>query len=323
VETQATAARRRRCPHRRLQCNNLKCTLIISLCLFIQFASAQTIKVFLDKKDILIGEQIKYNVNLQLPSKEYAINVIFPDSVPHFEIIDKNKTVINDNGNYIFRQTIVFTSFDSGAWHIPSFLVTIESPRKPPKKIFTDSVLINIGYSPADSSGQLRDIKPIMEVSIIDYFWYYIIGAVLLASIIFYLLYKYFKKKKKEAPQIYTSGSAYEDAIAELKTLKKYNLTVQADVKAYHTKLAEIFKNYYSRKFNVNVATKTTSDFLIQLKAGHADAEIISSTAESLRLADAVKFAKYFPDAAESERYTGVIKQNIEFLEKNPSQKSS
>jgi hypothetical protein len=53
------------------------------------FCNAQTISTTVDKKDILIGEQITYNINIDLPSADYKIDINIPDSLEHFDIIDK------------------------------------------------------------------------------------------------------------------------------------------------------------------------------------------------------------------------------------------
>ena len=101
-----------------------------------------------------------------------------------------------------------------------------------------------------------------------------------------------------------------------LNNLKKYNLLIAAEVKEYHTALADIFKKYYSRKDQRNLMNKTTGEILVKLKENQADA-IIPATAEALRCSDAVKFAKYLPPEKESEKSREQIKAAIDMLEKS------
>ena len=52
---------------------------------------AQTVEIKTDKNQILIGERIQYDLLVNLPSLEgYSINADLPDSIPHFEIIEKS-----------------------------------------------------------------------------------------------------------------------------------------------------------------------------------------------------------------------------------------
>lgn len=282
-----------------------------------QFSISQNIKIIVDKRQILIGEQIRYEIDVNLPSAAYSVTFPLPDSILHFDILQKNKPdKINENGNYSFHQTLLVTSFDSGSWRIPSLPVIVTSNNNS-TNLFTDSILIDVGYSPADSTGQLRDIKPVIEVSVTDYFWYYILGAVIVILITGILLYWYFEKKKwKVQPLFKSSLSPYDEAMSELQLLKNYNLEIPEEVKQFHTKLSEIFKRYYSRKQQKNLMNKTTGEILPVLKENDVDTTLISSLAESLRCADAVKFAKYIPVSSESERYADLITQSIMSLEK-------
>lgn len=282
----------------------------------------QSIKTSIDRKDILIGEQIKYNLTFTLPSSEYTIEFNLPDSFPHFDIISKVKSdSVDSKGNYLVFQKIVFTSFDSGKWSVASFPIKIKNATTS-YTLNTDSVLINVGYAPADSTGELRDIKPVMEVFVIDNtLLYAIIGAVI-GIILLLLIYRYFKRRKKKEKPIFQSAlSPYDEAIKALNDLKKYNLYNAPEVKEYHSALAEIFKKYYSRKSQRNLLNKTTGDILVNLKENQGDI-VISSVAEALRTTDAVKFAKYLPPVQESEKSVEQVKNSIELLEKNQLQKN-
>jgi len=122
---------------------------------------------------------------------------------------------------------------------------------QPAQNLQTDSFAVNISYSPPDSTNQLRDIKPIIPVSVTDYTWYYIIGGIVLLLLVIVLLYRYFKKNRKLKPEGPVSKlSPYEEAMQELKGLANFDLQNAEEVKRYHTKLADIFKRYLGRKQN-------------------------------------------------------------------------
>ncbi len=282
---------------------------------------AQSVTVKTDRNGLLIGERLQYDLFLNINASASQINLKLPDTIPHFEIIENsNFDTINSNGSFGIHKKIIFTSFDSGAWHIPSFEITLQQ-NKITGKLYTDSILVNVVYSPADSTNQLRDIKPVMEVTVKDYFWYYFAAVSVLAIIIIVLIYLYFKKRKKKTlPVFHSSLSPYDEAMNALLELKQYDLNNAEQNKIYHVTLSDILRRYCSRKQSKNLMNKTTGDILIDLKEQWDDPDIISSVAASLRRADAVKFAKYIPLISESKISFEQVKEVLELIEKEQSQ---
>lgn len=294
-------------------------TACFSFC--VQMIFCQTVQTITDRTDILIGEQIKLKIRAEVPLNNAAVNkwLNIPDSIPHFEIVEAAKpdTISFKDNSQTIEQTITITSFDSGRWAFPALPLEFDGAGGQVNKIVnTDSFYVNVSYSSPDSTNQLRDIKPIIKVSIVDYFCYYIIGAAILLLLIIYLLYRYFKKRKKSAPLKPTSHlSAFDEAMEELKKLAQIDLRDAAGIKTYHSRLAEIFKNYIGRRQNKNMANETTSDLLISIKNNYLQLEGISKLATALRSTDAVKFAKYLPLSNESQDSLQKIEETIKTIE--------
>lgn len=282
------------------------------------FAQAPVVNTFIDKEDILIGEQLNYKVVATYPTNVFKVRwLIVPDSLPHFELVEKTKIdTSTENGKTILSQTLTLTSFDSGRWATPAFVINFDPVKDDTTiNLFTDTLAVNVGYAPADSTNQLRDIKPIMEVTIKNYLWYYIAGAALLAALITVLLWQYFKnRKKKPVPEFKGKLSPYDEAMQELEKLKAVNLQQPEMVKQFHSKLAGIFKWYISRKQQVSIMNKTTGDVLLHLADNNLPKDIITEAAAALRIGDAVKFAKYLPSETESTECLQKIKTAINFI---------
>ncbi len=279
----------------------------------VQLCFSQSVQTITDRKDILIGEQIKVKIKAVLPLQSPAITqwIAIPQAVPHFEIVETGKadTVDFKDNSKTIEQVITITSFDSGRWVFPSLPIVLAGANQ---KILTDSFYVNVSYSPPDSTDQLRDIKPIMSVSVTDYFWYYIIGAAVLLLIIVILLYRYFKKNKKIKPAGPVSKlSPANEAMEALNKLALYNLQDAAEIKLFHIGLADVFKKYLGRKQSKNLVNETTSDLLISIKNYNLPADDVSKLATALRCTDAVKFAKYLPQADESMDCLQKIKETI------------
>jgi hypothetical protein len=279
---------------------------------------AQSVSVKTDRSGILIGERISYDMLINLPADGYQVKVNFPDSISHFDVIEnKNFDTVQNNGSFQVHKNIVFTSFDSGNWQIPSFKVLLKK-NNTAFNLNTDSVLINVGYSAADSTNELRDIKPVMEVSVKDYFWYYITAAMLLLLIISGLIYWILKNREKVAVPVFHSAlSPFDEAMKALNELKKQDVTKPVEIRLYHVTLAAIFKKYYSRKQSKDLMNNTTGDLLIAIREQWNEPAMFFPLAEALRCADAVKFAKYIPGISESARSFDQVKAVIEQIEKD------
>jgi hypothetical protein len=294
-------------------------TVCFTFC--VQFIFSQTVQTITDKKDILIGEQIK--LTLKSPMNGLSKWIVITDSIPHFEMVEaiKPDTVTFKDDSKTIEQTFIITSFDSGRWVFPALPVEFAGAGgQAPQIVKSDSFYVNVSYSPADSTNQLRDIKPIIKVSVIDYFWIYVAAGVFLLMLIAFFLYRYFKNKKKDAPATLLSElSPFDEAMAALKDLGQYNLQDAAEIKLYHIKLAGIFKNYIGRKQGKNLFNKTTSDLLINMKEVNLPPDYISELATALRCTDAVKFAKYLPLSNQSEDCLRKIKETIELTERATS----
>lgn len=265
------------------------------ICLFaFGAAGAQQLEVSLNRNQILIGEQIHYGLKVKLPPGSRAFFQL-PGTAEHFDILEK-KDVKAVKGENALEQVIVFTSFDSGRWFFPAIPVLIVSGNSR-QTIYSDSIPIQVGYSPDDGTGRLRDIKGIRDVAKPDYFWYYLLLALAILFLLIFLAVRYFSRRKK-MPKAVAGQSAYDEAISALIELEMSGLKNEDEVKQYYTRLAFIFKRYLGRKTARDFLGKTTGDILIDLQQLAPDH--VHGLAFLLRLSDAVKFARFNPGGSEN-----------------------
>ena len=277
------------------------------------------IKSSVDKNEILIGEQFTLTITADFSNSDYTLRwPILPDSMPHFEVLRSHiDSLYNNQGLSGIVRTITFTSFDSGKWVLPPFLVKMESVRQGTAfRFLTDSVPVTVSFSASDTTRQLRDIKPIREVEILHPIWYWLGGAVALLLAIILLIWWWRKRRMKQSghPSRLTL-SAYDEAMQELKELTSYDISHREGVKRFHSKLANIFKQYLSRTFQQDCLNKTTVEILLLLKDRQLDRGLLAKLSASLRCGDAVKFAKYFPPITETENSRVVVEELIKVLE--------
>ena len=135
----------------------LRCVFAALVSLAAQPVFSQGMHTSIDKKDILIGEQVTFRLDVDLPSPEYKVAVNIPDSIEHFELLQKSGSMLKDKkGNYSWEQKIVFTSFDSGSWRFPAMGFRINHLNTISQPLSTDTFMVNVGYMPIDAGGKPR-----------------------------------------------------------------------------------------------------------------------------------------------------------------------
>jgi len=279
------------------------------------FAQSPTVKTTVDKNEIIIGQRIHFKVATSMPDNTYRLSWFsVPDSFGNFVPIIKEKIDSSySNGNLNFSQQIIITSFDSGRQIIPPLPLSVSMlDGDSTFTIYTDSIPINVGYSPADSVLPFHDIKNIIEVH--KTFRWWIWALIALAVIIAGLLIYYFirKEKKKKSTEIFESKiPPFEEAMMLFDELQKENLIEKQEYKEYHTRLSDIFKRYLSRKNNINQMYLTTDELLINLSQMDLPKEKIATFASSLRMGNAVKFARFIPADFENQKCLSEIKEMI------------
>lgn len=292
-----------------------KYMLVVMSFLSMLLSAAQTIvKTVVDKKEILIGQQFKVKVAAGFTAgSSIAQWLIFPDSIAHFEVVEKtaiDSIYVNQRLSGL-EQTFTFTSFDSGKWTFPSFAIALNANGA---VALTDSFSVMVNYALADTSSVLKDIKAIREVNFSNDWKYWVVAAI--AILVLGFLWWYFKRKKRTAPPSLSSNlSPYKEAQLALEQLKTIDLNDKVDVKKYHVQLMEIYRRYLSRIHQVDYFNKTTDEILLAISHRYADKELLSQSATAMRLSDAVKFAKYLPSVENSATNFQYIVSAIESLE--------
>ena len=260
-----------------------------------------------DKQKILLGEQFDLVISARY-TNEANLSFFEIDSLPHFEILKKSKIdTERAQQNIVLTQKITLTSFDSGRWQIPSFIL-------PGTQLKSKPLAIDVVFSsPFDPKQDYHDVKEIISVKKpANPTWYwYVIGAILVL-LLFILL---FPKKKKAPSEQALDANAYRTAISDLQKLKKEDLA-DKDVKTYYVRLVDIFRKYLHTGKGIQSFSVTTDDLALQMKTLYLPAETYNYLVQTLRLSDGVKFAKFSPTQEENNDALDVIRKSIDTIEK-------
>jgi hypothetical protein len=275
--------------------------------LAIVFASAQektTVKASVDKNKILIGEQLVLTLEANIPQNE-PIRFFYIDTIPHFEFIAKPPIdTTNTSDGTILRQAIRITSFDSGHWVIPAFVLGEQG--------VTDSIPIDVVFSDFNPEQDYHDIKDIIEVEPKQekknwWTWYAVGGGLLLIILLLILL----RKKKPVVQPVAPPIDAFTEAMQKLEKLNRGKL----DPKEYYSQLVDIFRVYVLKKKGIHSLQNTTDDLVVQLRGIPVAREQFEKLAQALRLSDFVKFAKYNPSVEDDRQVFDTIKATITLIE--------
>tara|TARA_R110002073_G_scaffold296322_1_gene462318 strand:- start:28171 stop:29046 length:876 start_codon:yes stop_codon:yes gene_type:complete len=262
-------------------------------------SSAQQVNVEVDTTNIRIGEQFYYKISISDTS-----NVIIPklENIKGLEIVKDLK--IDTLKNSLLKKYLL-TSFDSGAYYIPSQQIFIKN-----RAYITDSILINVATIAVDTTKQkmfaIKSIKgePYGFDDFKPYLIWVILGLLLIAGIIYYIKTR---KKEEDLEEAISLLPPYEEAIERLHQLDQKLLWQNNEIKKYYSELTGIIRAYVEKELKIP-ALESTTDEVIETLYDFNEAETIEVNKEVIKKlkallseADLVKFAKSKPMSHEIE----------------------
>ncbi len=268
-----------------------------------------TVRASIDHTQILIGEPIRLTLEADIPEHD-PIRFFSIDSIPHFEFLNVQPIDTTNTGSgTVLSQVLHITSFDSGQWVIPSFILR--------EDIATDTFVVNVGFSPFNPNQPYHDVKAVIEVKPEEEkkketWWYYVAGGVLALLLLILLLRR---KRKPEVQVVEVPPDPYQTALEELQKLKSEK---SDDAKQYYSRLVDIFRVYVAEKKSVHSLQATSDDLVIQLKALGMEKASYDQLVQALRQADFVKFAKFVPAQEDDNHAFETIYRSIQQIEQLP-----
>lgn len=271
---------------------------------FATMAQDIVVKATIDRDNILIGEPIQLQLEASVPAGA-NIKWFTTDTIPHFELIEKNKIDSSKSGSY--KQTLTITSFDSGRVVIPAFNLEYNG-----KSYLTDSLAVVVSYSDFDPKKDYNDIKDIIEVKEgVNYLTWILLAAGILLIL---LLIRYLRKRRHKKPiasaQVFSKLSPLDEALQALDELKQQSL----EEKKFYTSLNDIIRWFVYRKTGVAAMQKTNDEFILQIEKLGMQQEDFVALAQTLRLCDVVKFAKFIPSKEDKEHSLRVIRSSVQII---------
>ncbi|MGQ9799334.1 MAG: hypothetical protein ACUVRG_08575 [Ignavibacterium sp.] len=296
----------------------VKTLLRLFLILFFElttFAQEISVKANTDSSDYLIGDYINFTLTISHTNEVGIVTPFFRDSLNKFDIIKEIPVEKKKTGNEnLLIYKYVLSYYDSAEITIPPIKIFFRVKNDTTlQSVQSDSLQIKIHRLNVKVEEDIKDVKPPIRIPFdwLTLIIWILVGIAIL--IIAYFLYKkYFRKEAvKEVSKPKIVLPPHEEALMKLDQLNREELWQKGFVKEYHTRITEIIREYFEKRFNLPALELPTSEQIEYLKHIPEAKEIISLTESFLTNADLVKFAKFVPmDGVNSE----MMKQAIEIV---------
>ena len=273
----------------------LKLFHIILFCSVTTLSWAQ-VKLSIDSTDMLIGDQRKLTLSANIPAGAEWINqdITLSDTLKSVQSLRTSDPIITSTGNQMnIKKEWVIAAFDTGLIYLPRMPLVIRKGGDI-DTVYSNNIPIMVRGVGADSTG-LAPIKSIFEEPghWTDYIW---LMAIAFGIILLGILYYLWKNKKKEEPiEIIIERPSDEIALDKLVALEKSQLWQKGEIKAYHSQLTYIFREYMEKRYQIKALESTTDEIKNQLHQIGISEEKQLKSIELLQLSDMVKFAKAKP----------------------------
>lgn len=299
--------------------------VFFTICLLSIGIAQVRISVSLNKDQILIGDRVVYQVEIQFPE---SLKIYMPKAGTNlgaFEIKDynvydpsKNKGVVSQKFEYLI------STFTVGNYVIPPIGIIAVHPSGKMDTLLTPPLTLTVKSLIEGASLDTLDIKDIKHPLPLPFPWkkYAFIGVILIFLLLAWQTYRFWRKRKSAGLGFFEfispPKSPWELAFEKLDNLERQNLLEQNEFKEYYDKLTDILREYLEGRFDIPALELSTTETLenihnITLDSENISHEVFSMSVEGLlRRADMAKFAKWFPDRKSADEDFGKVREIIQ-----------
>jgi len=308
------------------------------LCSFVT-AQEYSAKAKLDSAHILIGDYLNVQLEVTAP-KGKPIQIpqfnekLLEEMEAPFEWISNSKfdTVLRDN-QYVLKQTITITAFDTGVFVFPAIPVLNVDSQIVAQ---TNPLFFEVSTVAVDTTAAIKDIKGISNIPFSWHeLWLYvkkyalsiwlfvkeyalsILVGNLVLLLIGYVIWRHIKKKRAQKPlQVVKQKPKIKPhitALKELEKLRQKRLWEQGRTKEYYSELIDIVRIYIDDQWDIGAMEMVTSEIMEALKVTEIHEDVLKRFHQACTIADLVKFAKYTPLTTDHDM---AFKECREFVER-------
>lgn len=302
--------------------------LLLMLCFGTSMIHAQTtVNTQYDAKQIMVGDQLRMFITVNKDANDQLQWASIPDTFNSLEVVERGKidTIKGDGNTIKYKQKLLITGFDSGAFTIPQFQFAVKPASGDTRILTTDSLSLLVQTVAVDTTKPFKEIKEIREPKYtwLDYKEYIFGGGAALLVIALIIAYILMRKKKGPIIPKKPNETPYERAMRLLAELEAQQLWQNDKVKEYYVELTDILRNYIEEQFDMAALELTSDELLASMRQERilkVNRKLIKPV---LQTADLAKFAKAKPlpqehiDAMENTKAFVIATQPTEQNSKN------
>lgn len=280
----------------------LSAVVLLSAIVPTNAAPGVKLTISLDSAQLLMGKATPLHINITGELNDNDQLLIPKDTlnskVEILRILDAD-TINHGNGRLEVNRDILIQSFDSGDYRLNPILFlsrgeTISSNVLALRVIpvVGDSITLNDFADISDVDRKWSDYLPDF---LIDYWWIFLIVILLAGGGAIWWFY--FRKRKGTTEESLKEPllPPYEQAVADLLSLRERKLCESGHEKEYYSLLTEILRVYLQRRFGINAMEMTSTQIMNALESNPDTRLPRRYMNQVLQVADFVKFAKVRP----------------------------
>lgn len=307
----------------------MTCVLMAAACV----GAGQTISTELNRDSVLVGERVYMAVRICTDISTDSLTVLWPEW-PEFlgESIylvqaDTSRTYLPDpvNAPYAFcqEQVLIVAPMDTGFVAIP--------PLEIPTTVGTfqtKPLLVHAAGPAIDHTGTFKDIDPphAVDYTIRDWIadqWLVVLIGLGIAIAVFWLVRRYLNQPiqpvevdNAPTPEVV---APHVLALEQLEALRDEQLWQRGEVKRYHIRLNNIFREYLENRYHIQALEETSDEILTTFQMRGMPPAIYERVTGAMRMADLVKFAKAKPGDSDNEEAFAAVQQFVERTQSTPT----
>jgi len=284
-------------------------SIFLSLSVFLRPAQAEetekensiTAVAKIDKDSVLIGDKLKYTVEVEAGKNVEVEFPSFDENFADFAVRDFGSSQKIFFGKKKLIHWYLLDTYTTGEYAIPEAVIKYRNKGEEIwGEVEIDEVEVEVKslLEQADSANDIRDIKNPLKLP--SKARLYMLLGVLLVLILSILGLWFFLRKKKARQDSVSIKSPYQIAYEALEKLERKKYLTEGRVKEYYAELSFIIRCYLESRFSLRAPEMTTEEFLnIARDARQLSREQKNLLKEFLSHCDLVKFAKYGPSSSE------------------------
>jgi hypothetical protein len=279
---------------------------------------AVTVEARVDTARLTVGDRVTLTATVE-HDREQSVTWPAPaDALGAFEVLDvQTAAPVTVNGRARTSARYVLTAFELGELEIPPLEVSVSrSGDANPLVVSTDPVTVTVQSVGRDDTGDIRAIKPPLEI---PRNWLLLAPWFLIALALGALGYWWYRRHQKRAqgvsdlltptvPRRPPHVVAYE----ALDRLAAAGLLERREIKPYFINVSEIIRNYLDGRFGIDAMEMTTPDVLGELELVEIGHEAFERFVTFFERSDLVKFAKFRPDISVCREMIPLARQLVD-----------